>query len=66
LESRRRLIRGRPLLADIVAKVFFWGDERKILEPLMHFARGDLSSALNCVFDLLHMQTAQLHAISPH
>jgi hypothetical protein len=30
-----------PLLADIVAKSF-WGDERKFLEPLMRFTRGDV------------------------
>ena len=31
----------RPLLADIVAKAFL-GGERKILEPLMRFVRGDV------------------------
>jgi hypothetical protein len=30
-----------PLLADTVAKVFL-GDERKFLEPLMRFIRGDV------------------------
>jgi hypothetical protein len=28
-------------VADFVAKVF-WGVERKFLEPLMRFARGDV------------------------
>jgi hypothetical protein len=28
--------------ADIVAKVAFFGDERKFPEPLMRFARGDV------------------------
>jgi len=31
----------RPLVADIVAKSF-WGDERKFLEPLMRFTRGEV------------------------
>jgi hypothetical protein len=26
----------------IVLQKSFWGDERKILEPLMRFARGDV------------------------
>jgi hypothetical protein len=30
-----------PLVADIVAKVF-WGDERKFLDPLMRFVRRDV------------------------
>jgi hypothetical protein len=30
-----------PVLADIVAKVF-WGDDRNFLGPLMRFARGDM------------------------
>jgi len=29
-------------LAPIVLKKSFWGDERKFLEPLMRFARGDM------------------------
>jgi hypothetical protein len=31
----------RPLVADIVAKSF-WDDERKLLEPLMRFTRGEV------------------------
>jgi hypothetical protein len=30
-----------PVLADIVAKVF-WGVEGKFLEPLVRFTRGDV------------------------
>jgi hypothetical protein len=26
----------------ILLQKSFWGDERKFLEPLMHFARGDV------------------------
>jgi hypothetical protein len=29
-------------LTPIVLKKVFWGDERKFLEPLMRFARGDM------------------------
>jgi hypothetical protein len=51
---RRRRISGSMRIADlelasrevrkvlIVLKKSFWGDERKFLEPLMRFARGDM------------------------
>ena len=32
----------RFCFAPIVLKMSFWGDERKFLEPLMRFARGDM------------------------
>ena len=38
--GQKLILRDSPLLADIVAK-YFWGDERKFLEPLMRFTRGD-------------------------
>jgi len=34
------------VLADIVAKVF-WDVEQKFLEPLMRFARGDVSDHID-------------------
>jgi len=32
----------RSALPPIVLKKSFWGDERKVFEPLMRFARGDM------------------------
>jgi hypothetical protein len=37
-----RISRAESAVPSIVLKKSFWGDQRKFLEPLMRFARGDM------------------------